>query len=48
MRMLAYGVTADTVDEYIKIGGTTTFECLRRFCEGIIQLYGQEYQMETE
>ena len=33
MRMLAYGVAADAVDKYIKIGGTTTLECLRRFCK---------------
>ncbi|XP_057427453.1 uncharacterized protein LOC130720774 [Lotus japonicus] len=43
MRMLAYGVAADAVDEYIKIGETTTLECLRRFCKGIIRLYEQEY-----
>ncbi|XP_058755868.1 uncharacterized protein LOC131629060 [Vicia villosa] len=43
MRMLAYGVAADAVDEYIKIGGTTTLECLRRFCKGIIRLYEQVY-----
>ncbi|XP_019099475.1 PREDICTED: uncharacterized protein LOC104777938 [Camelina sativa] len=43
MRMIAYGVAADAVDEYIKIGGTTTLECLRRLCKGIIQLYEQEY-----
>jgi len=43
MRMLAYGMASDTVDEYIKIGGSTTLECLRRFCNGIIQLYEQEY-----
>ncbi|XP_019084106.1 PREDICTED: uncharacterized protein LOC109125094 [Camelina sativa] len=30
MRMLAYGVAADTVDEYIKIRGTTALKCLRR------------------
>ncbi|XP_058772329.1 uncharacterized protein LOC131646246 [Vicia villosa] len=43
MRMLAYGVAADAVDKYIKIGGTTAFECLRRFCKGIIRLYEQVY-----
>ena len=43
MRMLAYGVAADVVDEYIKIKGTTTLECLRRFCKEIIQLYEQLY-----
>ena len=43
MRMLAYGVDADVIDEYIKIGGTTALEYLRRFCKGIIRLYEQEY-----
>ncbi|XP_057431842.1 uncharacterized protein LOC130724587 [Lotus japonicus] len=43
MRMLAYSVAADAVDEYIKIGGTTALECLRRFCKGIIRLYEHEY-----
>ncbi|XP_058772331.1 uncharacterized protein LOC131646249 [Vicia villosa] len=43
MRMLAYGVAADAVDKYIKIGGTTALECLRRFCKGIIRLYEQVY-----
>jgi len=43
MRMFAYGVAADAVDEYSKIGGTTTLECLRRFCKGIIKLYEIEY-----
>ena len=43
MRMLAYDVSADVVDEYIKIGGTTALECLRRFCKGIIRLYEPVY-----
>jgi len=37
MRMLAYGVAADAVDEYIKIGSSTALECLLRFCKGIIR-----------
>ncbi|GAA0156388.1 hypothetical protein LIER_13900 [Lithospermum erythrorhizon] len=43
MHMLAYGLTADAVDEYIKIGGTTALECLRKFCKGIIYLYKPVY-----
>jgi hypothetical protein len=43
MRMLAYGVAADAVDEYIKISSSTTLECLLRFCKGIIRLYEQLY-----
>ena len=43
MRMLAYGMAADAVDEYIKIGESTALECLIRFCKGIIQLYEPVY-----
>jgi len=32
MRMLAYGVAADVVNEYIKIGSSTALEGFRRFC----------------
>ncbi|XP_057451272.1 uncharacterized protein LOC130743157, partial [Lotus japonicus] len=42
-RVDAANKQADAVDEYIKIGGTTAFECLRRFCKGIIRLYEQQY-----
>lgn len=38
MRMLAYGVAADAVDEYIKIGSGTTLECLLGFCKGYYML----------
>lgn len=41
--MLAYCMAADAVDEYIKIGGITALECLRRFSKGIIQMYEQVY-----
>jgi len=43
MRMLAYDVAVDVVDEYIKIGSSTTLECLLRFCKEIIRLYEQVY-----
>ncbi|CAI8613997.1 unnamed protein product [Vicia faba] len=42
-RVDAANKEADAVDEYIKIGGTTALECLRRFCKGIIRLYEQVY-----
>ncbi|CAJ2642043.1 unnamed protein product [Trifolium pratense] len=43
MRMIGYGMAADAVDEYIKIGGSTALECLRKFCTGIIRLYEAVY-----
>uniref|UniRef100_A0A0D3CGI0 DDE Tnp4 domain-containing protein n=1 Tax=Brassica oleracea var. oleracea TaxID=109376 RepID=A0A0D3CGI0_BRAOL len=43
IRLLAYGGAADTVDEYIRLGATTTRSCLEHFVEGIIYLFGEEY-----
>jgi hypothetical protein len=36
LRQLAYGMTADTIDEYLKLGKTTVLECLEYYCSGII------------
>jgi hypothetical protein len=43
LRMLCYGAVADSVDEYLKIGRSTTSECLEKFCEGIIACFGPEF-----
>ena len=43
IRCLAYGTAADTVDEYLRLGSTTTRSCLEIFFEGIINLFGDEY-----
>ena len=43
IRLLAYGTAADTVDEYLRLGETTTRSCLENFVEGIIYLFGDEY-----
>ncbi|XP_048614443.1 uncharacterized protein LOC125587639 [Brassica napus] len=43
IRVLAYGHAADTVDEYIRLGETTTRLCVENFVEGIINLFGDEY-----
>jgi hypothetical protein len=39
MWLLAYGKTADTIGEYLKLVKTTTLECLEKYCEGIIDFY---------
>uniref|UniRef100_A0A0D3AMX8 Uncharacterized protein n=1 Tax=Brassica oleracea var. oleracea TaxID=109376 RepID=A0A0D3AMX8_BRAOL len=41
--ILAYGQAADTVDEYLRLGETTTRLCVKNFVEGIINLFGDEY-----
>uniref|UniRef100_A0A0D3B519 DDE Tnp4 domain-containing protein n=1 Tax=Brassica oleracea var. oleracea TaxID=109376 RepID=A0A0D3B519_BRAOL len=43
IRLLAYGNAADAVDEYLRIGESTTISCLEHFNEGIIRLFGDEY-----
>ncbi|XP_009128533.2 putative nuclease HARBI1 [Brassica rapa] len=43
IRVLAYGSAADTVDEYLRLGETTTRLCVENFVEGIIYLFGNEY-----
>ena len=46
MRMLAYGGSADAVDEYLKMADSTSRECLVNFCQGIIECFGEEYLRE--
>ena len=41
--MLAYSMSADSLDEYVRIGETTTIQCVKRFCQGVVQIFGPEY-----
>ncbi|KAF8389027.1 hypothetical protein HHK36_025712 [Tetracentron sinense] len=43
MRMLAYGVAADAVDNYVRIGESTSIESLRRFVRAVVEVFGEEY-----
>lgn len=43
IRMLAYGTPADALDEVIKIGTSTSLECLGKFAQGVIECFGPEY-----
>ncbi|QHO38387.1 uncharacterized protein DS421_4g119920 [Arachis hypogaea] len=47
IRMLAYGVAADAVDDYVRIGDTTTIECLKKFVEGVISVFEDEYLQKS-
>ncbi|KAL3337867.1 hypothetical protein AABB24_030157 [Solanum stoloniferum] len=42
-RMLAYGLPADAIDEYVKIGESTTIESMKRFCRAIVEVFGERY-----
>ncbi|GJY56454.1 ALP1-like protein isoform X1 [Tanacetum coccineum] len=43
IRQLAYGTPADCNDEYIRIGESTSIECLKNFCQGVIKIFGHVY-----
>ena len=43
IRMLAYGVSADYTDEYVRIGESTALESLKHFCRAVIEVFGDEY-----
>ena len=43
LRMLVYGTCSDAVDEYIKIGESTTRNCLLYFVQAIRQTYTEVY-----
>ncbi|XP_048609886.1 uncharacterized protein LOC106446965 isoform X1 [Brassica napus] len=43
IRMLAYGQSGDTYDEYLRMADSTSRLCLEKFTDAIIQLFGDEY-----
>ncbi|XP_021724887.1 uncharacterized protein LOC110692195 [Chenopodium quinoa] len=43
MRMLAYGCPSDQIDEYLKLGASTTRECLIHYVDGVIREFSTEY-----
>ncbi|XP_006657810.1 uncharacterized protein LOC102718376 [Oryza brachyantha] len=40
---LACGSLGDAIDKYVEIGKSTALECLERFVEGVIDIFGEEY-----
>ncbi|XP_040994339.1 uncharacterized protein LOC121240881 [Juglans microcarpa x Juglans regia] len=43
IRMLAYGVTADLIDEYIRIGESTAQQSMKKLVKAIVSIFGGEY-----
>ena len=43
IRMLAYGVAADAVDDYVRIGESTAIESLKRFVRAVVAIFFNEY-----
>ena len=42
-RMLCYGIAADAIDEYVRIGGSTVIESFKRFVVAVYEVFGEEY-----
>ncbi|XP_065626931.1 uncharacterized protein LOC112038335 [Quercus suber] len=43
LRMLAYGVTADFMDEYLQIGEFTAMKSLKKFVKAVVDIFSKEY-----
>ncbi|KAL0012552.1 hypothetical protein SO802_007660 [Lithocarpus litseifolius] len=43
IRMLAYGVSADFMDEYLRIGVSTAIKSLKKFVKAIVSIFSEEY-----
>ena len=43
LRMLAYGIAADAVDEYLRLSETTALKSLKKFVESLCRCFGKEY-----
>ncbi|KAG2294364.1 hypothetical protein Bca52824_041033 [Brassica carinata] len=41
IRILAYEIPADATDEYIKIGESTTIECMKIFFRAIVDVFSE-------
>ena len=41
--MLAYGVSDDFIDEYVRIGETIALESLKKFVTAVIDVFSEEY-----
>jgi hypothetical protein len=47
VRILAYGVPADAIDEYVRIGESTAHEALKHFCTAIQTAFGGVLSQDT-
>lgn len=43
IRMLAYGMAGDAVDDYVRMAETTAIQCLKKFNECVINVFGEQY-----
>ncbi|XP_028077125.1 uncharacterized protein LOC114279120 [Camellia sinensis] len=43
LRMLAYGVSVDFMDEYLRIGESTAMKSLKKFFKAVVAIFSNEY-----
>jgi hypothetical protein len=43
LRMLAYGIPADLIDDHLAMGESTAIKCVKRFVVAIVQVFGATY-----
>lgn len=43
VRMLAYGTSADQLDELMRMGEATVLETMEHFCANVVRIFGPEY-----
>ena len=39
LRQLVYGTTTDMFNEYLHAGETTSRECLKKYCKGVVEAF---------
>jgi hypothetical protein len=44
VRIIAYGLPVDVVDEYVRIGESTARQALSHLCRAMITCFGEHYQ----
>ncbi|XP_073138263.1 uncharacterized protein [Henckelia pumila] len=43
VRLLAYDLAGDVVDEYLRIGASSALECLKIFCMAVYDIFSEQY-----
>lgn len=46
IRMLAYGIPGDLIDEYVRMSESTCIKSMYRFCKDVVAVFGPEYLRE--
>jgi hypothetical protein len=42
-KMITYGIAADAIDDYVRVGESTALKCLRSFVVAVVEVFELEY-----